>query len=128
VGKGGDNGSSAAATILIHLSKAELRKFTLSFKALSQILAPIRVTKHCNNPVVLIQTSRDSWLCVRQGGSLRRDLSQLGAPCRGFSCQLSTNSVTSSVSFPKQDTHTRSHTASCKNDNISIRFPRETSQ
>lgn len=124
-GKEGDKRSSAAATILIHLFKEELTIFPVSFKALSQILALIRTTNYCNNPFVLIQTCRDSWLCVRQGGSLRRDLSQLGVPSGGFSCQLSTNSVTSSVSFPKQDT--QSHTATW-NNSVSTGFPRETSQ
>lgn len=57
-----------------------------------------------NNPFMRIQTCKDSWLWVRQGGSLRKELSHVGCPCGGFSCQLSTNSVISSVSFPKQDT------------------------
>lgn len=99
----------AVATILIHLSKEELT-FPVSFTALIQITTLIIITNYCNNPFVLIQTCRDSWLCVRQGGSLRRDLSQLGAPWGGFSCQLSTNSVTSSVTFPKQGKHTHTVT------------------
>lgn len=114
--KDGHEGSPAAAT---------MRLFPV-FKVLSQTLTVIRITNNCKNRLVWMQTCRESWLCVRQGGSLRTDLSQFCVPCGRFSCQLSTNSVTSSVSFPKQDT--RSHITTWKNINISIGFPRELSQ